>query len=174
MQIDTRIQINDGVETVSDLVWSAERRFDDGAALLGEGRFDGGLYLAGLSAEMLLKVACFRFRGNGPERSVKAQLYPARDWMKARAPGLDFEQFHSLRWWSTYLRLLREDASDRMSAELESDLIERIETRLHANWCVSMRYRRLVIDKEVAWESLVAVSWLRQQSEMLGSRNASA
>ena len=50
-------------ESIHEFRVSAQRRFEDGLALAGQGHRTGAIYLWGYSAEMILKAAYFRLTG---------------------------------------------------------------------------------------------------------------
>src|SRR5438874_1112353 len=117
-----REQILASPETLSDFAWAAEQRFREAEELLFVGRSGGAVYLLGLSAEMWLKLACFRLLGAVPATVVASRLGPARAWMRAMAPTIDPESYHSLAFWAEYLIRWRVANSIALPAALTGSL----------------------------------------------------
>ena len=67
--------------------------------------------------------------------------------MRAHAPGISAEHYHSLLFWMTYLRKKRRQQGRPLSSDLDNVLVQRV-WRLYRLWLVEMRYRG-----EVARES---------------------
>lgn len=140
-----RRQIIGSQETLTDVTWAAEQRFRDAETPFRAGRFAGAVYLFGLSSEMWVKLACFHLRGATPSTPVRGLLGPARTWMRAQAPAIDPEQYHSLLFWCEYLIRLRHTRGLPMSARLAGLLRHHVANRLHSDWTIDMRYRSAAV-----------------------------
>ncbi len=53
-------------ETVGDMLLAANARYDEGLLLLDNGHLDGGVYLLGYAAEMILKISFCRVDSSVP------------------------------------------------------------------------------------------------------------
>ena len=157
----TRDQILSTTEIVSDLELAGEARFGDGEALLAEGRFAGAVYLLGLSAEMWLKVACFRVAGHTPATPASGLFGPATQWMKVNAPSVPHEKYHSLRFWAEYLILMRRVAGSPLSARVAGELRHHVSHRLYQDWAIGLRYRPLPLRESSARRVYSDASWVR-------------
>ena len=129
-------------ETLQDFELAAQDRYWEGLELLLAGRDAGGVYLLGYTAEMLLKLASLRLESVRPNDQVKPRLAPVRNWMRQTCPGIEYEGFHSLVFWATYLRTKRRQQGRPLDPLTESQLAQRTR-RLYSVWAVEMRYRSL-------------------------------
>jgi hypothetical protein len=157
-----RFRLAAAPETISDFAAAAAQKFHEGIELGMAGRGGAAIYLMGYSAEMLLKVACFRFDGATPADLVAPRLAPAKNWLQARLPALPHEGYHSLMFWSTYLTERRADAVRPLDATLTGELVHHTR-RLYQSWWIEMRYRpdqSLPTEVERAYRD---VCWLHDQ-----------
>lgn len=127
-------------ETVNDLVLAAEERYWDAYELAVQGRPFAAIYVAGFTAEMLLKVAGFLFDGALPGDQIQPRLGPARTYGSARFPAIGHEGYHSLRFWTAFLEYKRVDAARPLDPAFLAELRTRTD-RAHETWWISMRYR---------------------------------
>ena len=127
-------------ETVNDLVLAAEERYWDAYELAVQGRHFAAIYVAGFTAEMLLKVAGFRFDGAFPGDAIQPRLGPAKTYGAAKFPAVGPESYHSLRFWTAFLEHKRVEAGHPLDPALLLELRTRTD-RAHETWWISMRYR---------------------------------
>ena len=84
-----RSLLEPALETVNDLVLAAEERYWDAYELAVQGRAFAAIYVAGFTAEMLLKVAGFRFDGAAPGDAIQPRLGPAKTYGAVRFPAIE-------------------------------------------------------------------------------------
>ena len=165
--------------TVQEFDFAISEKLLEGQRLLVAGNANGGVYLLGYAAEMLLKTAYFRFTGAGLGDEVGPRLAPARragkgqrgDGITPDIPGLvpdiPDEFYHSLRFWAMLLQAQRAEQGQSW-ADIEFTLeFERCTERLYNNWWVEMRYRRSLAKPEEALQVLSDVGWLRTHQTTL-------
>ena len=153
--------IRNSPETLSDMLLAADDRYLEGEELLLAQRFDGCVYLFGYAAEMWLKAACLRLRGNGPASPVKAGLPALRAWMKGVAPHVLFTDYHDLAFLAACVRTLRDGAGRPLPSDLATELQDRVMAGLHERWVVDMRYRRSALAAADAWAALLDTWWVK-------------
>jgi len=162
-----RDQILASVETLGDLVWAAERRFREGEELLVTNHEAGAVYMFGVSAEIWLKVSCFKFIGATPATPIDSLLGPAKVWMKASAPMIDREAYHSLLFWVEYLLRRRREEGSALASELAGKLRHHVVSRLFLDWKIDLRYRHTLVTEQHAWRVYNDSAWLRQNWDTL-------
>ena len=96
-------------ETVQDMEMSAQQRLDEAMVLYVAERHHTAIYIAGLSAEMYLKTACFFLGGAGPANPVGALLAPLNPRRYTPPFRGDFESGHGLWFWSQELQHRRQN-----------------------------------------------------------------
>jgi hypothetical protein len=139
---------------------AAEDRYWEGVELLIAGRSGGGVYVLGYAAEIFLKIACFRLEPVRPTDLAGPFFGPARKWMEIHSPTVDREKYHSLLFWSTYLRDKRRWQGRPLPMPVDWQLVRRAR-RLYRTWWVEMRYRQdraQAIDARIVYDD---VTWLR-------------
>ena len=150
-------------ETIQEFNAAAEDRFWDGVSLLVDGRYDGGIYLLGYVAEMLLKSAYFSFRGEALTVEVWPLLNPAwrrgADWFPGSFSANN-PDYHNLNFWSRVLAEERRRAGQSLPFHLHNEYVVHT-SRLSMTWWVEMRYRRGVAGQTDAEGMLESVTWLR-------------
>jgi hypothetical protein len=157
--------LNGTPETVQDLLFAADERFFDGFELVIQGRYFGGVYCMGYTAEMLLKAATFLADGARPNDFVSAKFGAARRF--AKVSGIDPEHFHSLFFWASYLIDRRQFNGNAMSPNVRIEMDACIRN-ITASWLVEMRYRSSASDPLLEAASVQSaapvyesVDWLR-------------
>ncbi len=162
-------------ETLQDLVLAADERYWEGYELAVQGHSYAGIYSCGYAAEMLLKVASFRFDGALPGEPIGPRLIPAKKFGGVRLPAVPYEAAHSVRFWATYLETKRADAGRPFAPPLQAMLTSTVD-RIHSRWWVSMRYRASTFmvghPLSVHTETLTLledVDWLRKNHSSLWS-----
>jgi hypothetical protein len=113
-------------ETVADFELAAESRYWDGCQLITQSHGLGGIYLLGYAAEMILKHACFRTDRGRPADPVGGFFGPVRAWMRSHHPLVERENYHSLLFWTLYLRGKRREAGSPLADALDWELVRRV------------------------------------------------
>ncbi len=155
-----RRQVETTPETVADFELAAESRYWDGCELITQGHGLGGIYLLGYTAEMILKHASFRANRGRPADPASGFFGPIRDWMNARYPLVEREGYHSLLFWTFYLRGRRREAGMPLPDGLDWELVRRAR-RLYSIWSVDLRYRDWKPGAAEAQMVYDDVTWLR-------------
>jgi hypothetical protein len=114
-----RWQLDTTPESVADFELAGESRYWDGCQLITQGHDLGGIYLLGYVAEIILKHACFRADRGRPADPVGGFFGPIRSWMNVRYPSVDREAYHSLLFWTCYLRGKRREIGTPLSDSLD-------------------------------------------------------
>ncbi len=70
-----------GADTISEFLSAAQQRFDEADALVGAGFHGGAIYLYGYVAEMVLKAACYRLWGLGPNDPLEGMRPIMEAWI---------------------------------------------------------------------------------------------
>jgi hypothetical protein len=156
-------------ESVQDLELSARRRLDEAAALPIDGQHHSSIYLAGLSAEMLLKTACFFVDKAKPADPVAPLLGPMKK--KGNLPPFkaDYESGHGLWFWSQELLERRRTAAlAGWSRRLHRRFLE-VCASLYADWFIGMRYRPGAASQSEAAAFFGNVEWLANNHASLRS-----
>jgi hypothetical protein len=121
--VPLRLLLEPNPETINELVLAAEERYWDAYELAVQGRAFAAIYFAGFAAEMLLKVAGFRFDGALPGDPIQPRLGPAKTYGSIQFPTIPHESYHSLRFWRAFLEHKRIDAGRPLGGAL---LAERV------------------------------------------------
>lgn len=159
--------LESGVESVQEMELAAGQRFAEAQVLLAEGRWAAAIYLAGYSAEMLLKCAFCYSRGASPAALVQPFFGPARHLLRRRgASAIDHESYHSLLFWCASLRAARNYHSKPLDPLIENRLCQ-CTRRLYQQWWVEMRYRQDRSDANSANRVFADITWLRENYRLL-------
>jgi hypothetical protein len=143
-------------ETVQDLEVSAHRRLDEAAALFVSDRYHTAIYIAGLSAEMYLKTACFFLGGARPADPIGIHMAPLKP-KKYRPPFPgDFESGHGLWFWSQELLLRRR----RLRLPNAPNRFLQVVASIYMDWFVGMRYRPGSATGDDAARFITQVEWI--------------
>ena len=151
-------------EMLQDLILAAESRYWEGLELLTSGKVDGGVYLLGYVAEMLLKHACLRIDGLGPLDPVT--LGPQRTYGRHHFKHIAHESYHSVRFWGRVLLHRRRAVGNPLPGTIERELLRRVR-RLYQNWWYQIRYRSPLADATEAEQVYDDVTWLRDRGTSL-------
>ena len=154
-------------ETLSDLAWAAERRYREAENLLAGGHYSGAVYLCGLPTEMWLKQAAAKLTALPANTPVPGLLGPVRTWMSVHAPAIQREAYHSLRFWSEYLRLRRAYERRPMPASLAGQLRHHVVNRLFEDWKIDVRYRQVSLSPTEALRVYNDAAWVRATWDQL-------
>jgi HEPN domain-containing protein len=134
-------------ETVQDLELSAWRRLDEAKVLYAERRFHAAIYVAGLSAEMYLKTACFFVDGAKPGDAAWPRLSRAAPNPRLR---------HDLWFWCQQLIALRRD----YGLARAPNRFLRVIADVYMDWFNEMRYRPGSAGENDAARFIFQVEWL--------------
>jgi hypothetical protein len=157
VQLRRRLQFQ--AETVSDFHIASSEKFREGLLLLSAGYPGAGIYLMGYAAEMSLKLSAFIFDGASPADPVFPKLAAAKSWAVNHGISDPPEGYHSLNFWTAYLRRRRLSAGRRLPSDLDGALIRHAD-RIYSGWWIEMRYRpdaATVLDGERVSKS---VTWI--------------
>ena len=151
-----RAILEESPETVQDLEISAQRRLDEAVVLHVGGKHHTAIYVAGLSAEMYLKTACFVLGGARPADPVGVHLAPLRPG-KYRPPFReDFESGHGLLFWLEEIILRRRS----LGLPRPPDRFLKVIASIYGDWFIGMRYRPGSATGEDAERFITQVGWL--------------
>jgi hypothetical protein len=164
-------------EDIQGFVLACHDRYYEAMELLIQDMPYAATYLAGYSAEIILKAMSFQFLGAKPGDLVKPFLVPAIKYADNHAnfASIKPRNAHNLSLWAMYLCCKRIDASLALPSVLQAEFLTRA-TRMNSNWEVSMRYHshgRLIgyfpLDfLSIAETMLFDIDWLRKHSLQLG------
>lgn len=87
--------------------------------------------------------------------------------MQIRAPAIDRESYHSLRFWAEYLMRRRAAEGRPMPAALAGQLRHHVISRLFQDWNIQLRYRPVPLTEAQAWRVYNDVLWVRQNRDLL-------
>lgn len=151
-----------GFDTWAELERAAEERYWDGMALATdpEGRHCGAVYLWGYVAEMLLKVAYYRFRNKvKPTDDVQAELVgiPARaKLLGLRWPARNLHRLNSLALLLIEERKIESNPMDPyVAAQLQGHV-----NLLMGHWTEILRYKDEKATPFESSEVLNSIDWL--------------
>lgn len=164
MRLRARLELSQ--TTLNDLVISAAERLNEATNLKASGQNQAAIYLAGYSAEMLLKYAYMRFQGASPGASVESMLKPASKLAAILIPATKPEAYHSVLFWMELLKARRLQATNGLPDQVARALAWRIKC-IYDGWWVSMRYRSDQATTHEADEMLQQVSWLTRFHTLL-------
>lgn len=143
-------------ETVQDLELSALRRLDEAGVLYVNQKHHTAIYVAGLSAEMYLKTACFILGGARPADPVQMHLAPLRPGRYNPPFRGDFESGHGLWFWSEELIQRRRNRQ----LQREPNRFRQVIASIYMDWFIGMRYRPGSATADDAARFITQVEWL--------------
>ncbi len=111
---------------------------------------------------MLLKTAYFRLKGAKLTDEIGTMLGAAKTAAKADIPFIDFEHYHSLRFWAMLLQAQRNIQGIGFPLLLDFEFHTE---RLHNHRYVEMRYRSDLSTPAEALDVSTDVSWLRNHHQ---------
>ncbi len=158
------------LETVGDMWQASNARFEEGMALVAAGYLDGGIYLLGYAAEMILKVAFCRLNQNAPPTlTVRSKFTDAvthwRLHTGAISPPRGYE--HSLIFWETVLPRERATQHKPVLGVIVAQTLSQCIKVVSDNWDVKMRYQPRTATGTEADEVRLAVLWLHDNQTSL-------
>ena len=158
------------IETIDDMLLASNARYDEGLALLDAGYRDGGIYLLGYAAEMILKTSFCRVEPTVRlSIEVRSRFSVAeRHWTRmAGQPPRDYE--HNLKFWEFVLPLERAARRKPVLGIIVSQTLSKCVQVVAGNWGVKMRYQNANATPQEAENVRDAVSWMRNNQKTLWS-----
>lgn len=133
-------------ETIDSLSRAARQRLRDAEVLRRSNRRLAAIYLFGYSAEIRIKIGCYRVIGLGTDAPVESARRQAQseiqtfdlDFRGAGAPS------HSLLAWSQLLVHRHHRLGSPLDADLEADVLSHAQ-RLYSLWRESIRYQSTAV-----------------------------
>ena len=158
-------------ETVGDMLLAANARYDEGLLLLDAGHRDGGIYLLGYAAEMILKTSFCRVDPTIPPFiTVRSRFAVAeRHWIRNINTVLPSGYEHSILFWERVLPLERAARRKPALGIVVSQTLSQCVRTVSGNWAVKMRYQPSIATAQEADDVRVAVSWLHDNQRTLWS-----
>ncbi len=150
-------------ETVQELELSAARRLEEAMELFVARRHHAAIYIAGLSAEMYLKTACFFLGGATPWTRTDTLLTAVRPGRYRPPFRADFESGHGIWFWSQELVARRR----RRRLGGPPNRFLQVAAVLYMDWYVGMRYRPGMANAEEAARFVTQVEWLANNHALL-------
>ena len=156
-------------ETVGDMLQASQARFEEGLVLIDAGHLDGGIYLLGYAAEMILKVAFCRMDTTvRPTVTVRSSFPDAvQCWraLFATPPRNGYE--HNLIFWEAVLPQGRADQHKPPLGIVVAYTLSQCIKVVSDNWDVKMRYQPRMATGAEADEVRLAVVWLHDNQTSL-------
>jgi len=152
-------------ETVQDLELSARRRLEEATVLFRAYKHHTAIYVAGLSAEMYLKTACFFVGDAKPADPIAVHLGAVRPKKYSPPFAADFEAGHGLHFWSQELLHRR---TKRGLGPVPNHFLPAMMS-LYSDWFIGMRYRPGSASLEDAARVITNVEWLANNHSALRS-----
>lgn len=154
-------------ETLQDFELAREARLWDGVSLWCGRREQGSVYLLGYHAEMSLKSAYFRFRGDPSTTLIdRSQLNTAAARAGLLGVATPPEAFHSLRFWRDLLVAERLARGLPLPTLVQNELHRHVET-LYSRWSVHLRYQAPVSTLADVETVAAAAEWLDAHHQTL-------
>jgi hypothetical protein len=166
-------------QTIPEMERAAKERLDDALAAYIEKQFHGCLYLAGYTAELLLKTAYGRFSRIGLTTALWSMIRPAQNDFNRLAGqhspndvvtriGRYFDSGHSIEFWGKLLIFERIDQGLPLTDHLETRL-RRALSQLHACWSIQARYRAGLVTRHQAEQVYDESAWILNHHPQLWS-----
>ncbi|MBV9850416.1 MAG: hypothetical protein JO250_12135 [Armatimonadetes bacterium] len=161
----TRLAALEPDETWPGMEQAAEQRYWDGLVLATDaGHEAGAIYLLGYVAEILLKTACFRTAGVGPQDNLWARQ-GAFDQVKTFASWTG-RNLHDLTGWLQFLIDVRQAIGKPLNP-VTAGLITASVLAVNAHWREFLRYRFSAATEAELNETADGVDWLRLNYDLL-------
>lgn len=157
-------------ETVGDMLQASHVRFEEGMTLMDAGHLDGGIYLLGYVAEMILKIAFCRMDATMPPTITVRSKFPDavthwRSHTGATSPPRGYE--HSFIFWETVLPYERAGQHKPPLGIIVAYTLSQCIKVVSDNWDVKMRYQPRTATGAEADEVRLAVVWLHDNQTSL-------
>ena len=154
-----RARIDANPETLAEFEQAWEQRYQEGLRLLeDEATRTGGVYLLGYVAEMILKVAYFRFIGAASDDLLEALLTTISFKTAVKNMGVEPEFYHNPRFWTELLISTRKQNNRNLPAHLQYNL-QMFAENLYDNWKVDIRYHSLMVEAQEWRDVKEATEW---------------
>lgn len=157
--MNLRLRVENDSEQMQYVILAAEWRYWEGVELVASGWRNGGVYLLGCAAEMLMKVAFARVLGGQLYDPVPAFFGRAERLRRRVCPNLQFEAYHRLLCWSWLIRVQRARLSLSVNDPITQRFFQRMR-RLDAHWSINLRYRPVEPTDRESQCAYDDVSWL--------------
>ena len=158
-------------ETVEEMQKAVRPRLVEGEALVALGHWDGGIYLLGYVAEMVLKVAYCRLDPTLSSTTVVKDVFgvAAGQWRGLFRTNLPRNYAHDVLFWEVVLgeqrkkhKLLLASSSPRAAL-----ILSRCVQIIGQHWEVEMRYQPPKASEQNALAVRVAVRWIYANQDSL-------
>lgn len=158
-------------ETIRDMLLASNARYDEGLALLAAGYRDGGIYLLGYTAEMILKTSFCRVEPTvSPDVEVRSRFSIAeRHWERAtgQLPPRAYE--HNLKFWEFVLAPERAARRKPSLGIMVSQTLSKCVQIVAENWDVKIRYQSGGATTQESESVRDAVRWMHDNQRTLWS-----
>ncbi len=159
-------------ETAGDMFLAANARYQEGLALFNAGYLDGGIYLLGYAAEMILKTSFCRIDPTAPSyATVQSRFVVAEGHWRREKGSLPFPSGHqhSLIFWEAVLPLERQARGKPKLGVMVSQTLSGCVRDIAENWAVKMRYQPNVATVQEADSVRSTVGWMHDNQRSLWS-----
>src|SRR5947209_17216833 len=158
-------------ESIREFRASAQKRFDEGLALAGQGRRTGAIYLWGYAAEMTLKAAHFRFTGLAETDVITwhGHILPAIHLGRVNY-GIAWPtqgQGHNVRAWAELLVLERAATPGAAYGQQFGQDVQACGQGIGQLWRETLRYHKNVAYSYEVSQVRDAAEWLLIHSDAL-------
>ena len=160
------------LETAGDMFLAANTRYQEGLALLNAGYLDGGIYLLGYAAEMILKTSFCRIDPTAPMyATVRSRFGIAEGHWRREKGSLPFPSGHehSLIFWESVLPAERTARGKPALGVMVSQTLSHCVRDVAENWAVKMRYQPKTATAQEADSVRSAVEWMHDNQRSLWS-----
>ena len=162
-----RARMQSRPETLAEFELAWEHRLTEGLLLLkDEATRTGGVYLLGYVAEMILKVAYFRFIGAASEDRLDLLFAQSGFRAAVNSSPVVTENFHSLKFWTELLLTARQQRNRQLPAHL-TNALRHYTDLLYDNWQVDMRYSSLIVAAQEWQDAQKAAFWFYHNHDSL-------
>ena len=134
--------------------------------LQNEATRTGGVYLLGYVAEMILKVAYFRFIGAASDDLLKRLFEQPAFLTDVNTSAVVTESYHSLKFWTELLLAARQQRERQLPSHI-TNALRHYTDMLFENWLVKMRYSALVVTAQEWRDVQEAVLWFYHNHDSL-------
>ena len=162
-------------ETVEEMQKAAQARLPEGEALVALGHWDGGIYLLGYVAEMVLKVAYCRLDPTLSTTTVVKDVFgiAAGQWRGLfRNINLPRNYSHDILFWEVVLSEQRRTQHKPFLAAASPRaalILSRCVQIIGQHWDVEMRYQPPKASEQDALAVRLAVRWIYANQDTLWS-----
>lgn len=161
-------------ETVEEMQKAVRPRLVEGEALVELGLWDGGIYLLGYTAEMVLKIAYCRLDPTLPPTTVVKDVFgvAAGQWRGLFRTSPPRNYAHDVLFWEVVLSEQRRTQHKPLLAAASPRaalILSRCVQIIGQHWDVEMRYQPPKASKQDALAVRLAVRWIYANQDTLWS-----